>query len=140
VGKKSPKTGEADVPTLLKELIQDAEKLIGQHFQLFRSEVLQELDRAKNAALSMGAGGGLVAAGGVLSTLMVVHALHEATGLPLWSCYGLVGGLLGGVGAALLARGRKEATNVQLLPPPRTAEAVQENLSWLKEQVTPAGT
>jgi hypothetical protein len=113
------------------------EHLVAQQVDLLRSEVRQELGEAKAAAASMGAGVGLVAAGGLLSTLMLVHALHKATGLPLWACYGLVGGAAGAAGAGLLAAGRKGAEGVRLLPPPRTARAVKENLTWLKEQVTP---
>jgi hypothetical protein len=32
--------------------------------------------------------------------------------------------------------GQREVANVQLLPPPQTAEAVRENLTWIREQMT----
>jgi len=137
--KNSEKSGQAEVTTLLKEIVHDTERLIGQHFELLRSELKQELRQAKDAAVSMGAGAGLVATGGILGTLMAVHGLHKATGLPLWGCYGLVGGLLGAAGAGLMARGWQAAAGLEL-PPPQTMAALKENFTWLKEQSAPAGT
>jgi len=66
---------------------------------------------------------------------MVVHVLNKATRLPLWSCYGLVGGALGAAGAGLLAAGRREAEGVRLVPA-QTMEALKENVEWIKEQTT----
>ena len=139
MARQEKKAQDPDLTTLVKEIVSDSETLIGQQLQLLRSEVAQELDQAKEAALAIGAGAGLVATGGVLTALMVVHALHKASRLPLWSCYGLVGGLLGTAGAGLLAAGRTEALSVRLVPP-QTAEALKENLSWLKDQTTTEAT
>jgi len=109
-------------------------------FRLLRSEVGEELQQAKTAALSMGAGAGLIATGGILSALMLVHGLHRSTRLPLWGCYGLVGGLLGAMGTGLLAAGRYEASRVELAPPPQTLAALREDLEWLKDQTDPNPT
>ncbi len=136
----SRQTNEApDRTALLKEIVQDTEKLIGQQFELFRSELKHEIRQARTGAASLVAGAGLAATGGMLTTLMAVHGLHKASGLPLWSCYGLVGGLLAAAGGTLLARGWKEISGLQL-PPPQTTAALRENLTWLKEQASPAAT
>ncbi len=47
---------------------------------------------------------------------------------PLWACYGLVAGVLGRTGAALLATGAREAADVQVVPH-RTAEVLREELA-----------
>lgn len=130
---------QPDLGTLVKEIVRDAETLVGQQLRLFRSEVRRELGHAQGAAVLLGAGAGLVATGGILSALMAVHAIHKATRLPLWSCYGLVGGLSGAAGAGLLAAGRREAARVRLAPP-QTVEALKENLEWIKEQATQEAT
>lgn len=127
---------EPNLIHLVREIIQDSETLIGQHFELLRSEVRGELKQAGVAAASLGAGAALMATGGVLGSLMVVHALHRSTRLPLWGCYGLVGGMMGAVGAGLVASGLAEAADVRLAPPPQTVEALKENLAWLKDQAT----
>jgi hypothetical protein len=121
--------------TLLKEIVNDSEALVGQQLRLLRSELRVEMAEAGAAALLLGTGAGLVATGGVFSAVALVHTLHRSTRLPLGSCYGLVGGLLGVAGFGLLAASRERARGLRL-PPPQTMEALRENLEWLKEQVS----
>ena len=130
-----PEPAETDPAILLREILLDAETLLGQQFELLRAELRQELRQVRGAALSMGAGSALVAAGGMLTILMAVHGLHRSTRLPLWACYGLVGGLVGGAGGGLLARGARRAAAVPLVPV-QTVEALKENIAWLKNQAT----
>lgn len=114
-------------------VIEDTQRLIGQHFELLRTEVKQELAEAKEAAVSMGAGAGLAALGGICGAFMAVHLMHSATRLPLWCCYGLVGGALGGAGAGLLYAGGKTAAGIRLVPP-ETAETLKEGADWVKQK------
>jgi hypothetical protein len=123
---------ETDLTTLLSEIVSDSQKLISQQVELFRLELMGEVQKAKTAAFSLGAGLGLVAAGGLLSTQMLVHLLHRSTRLPLWACYGILAGLLGAAGAKLIDSGGKEISELQLTHPSQTAEALKENLRWLK--------
>jgi Putative Actinobacterial Holin-X, holin superfamily III len=125
---------ETDLTPLLSEIVSDSQKLINQQIELLRLELLGELQKAKNAAFSVSAGLGLVAAGGLLSTQMLVRLLHRSTRLPLWACYGILAGLLGVAGAKLIDSGGKGIGDLQLIPPPQTAEALKENLRWLKRQ------
>ena len=84
----------------------------------------------------MGAGTVLVATGGILTTLMLVHGLQRATRLPLWGCYGLVGGAVGAFGAGLLVGGMRKAGDVHLAVPPQSLAALKENLAWIGDQAT----
>jgi hypothetical protein len=136
---KREKAKPSELSTLLSDIIQNSETLIQQQGRLLKAEVQQEAGKASMAAASMGAGAGLVALGGMLSVLMLVHWLHKSTRLPLWTCYGLVGQLAGIAGAGLLVSGWKEARQLQL-PPPQTVEALKENLEWLKQQLTSSRT
>jgi hypothetical protein len=124
---------ETDLTPLLSEIVSDSQKLISQQVELLRLELLGELQKAKTAAFSLGAGFGLVAASGLLLTQMLVHLLHRSTHLPLWACYGILAGLLGAVGAKLIDLGGKKIGDLQLTYPPQTAEALKENLRWLKK-------
>ena len=126
---------EPELLTLVGKAVRDSEKLVAQQLQLLRSEVAEEVGKAKTAAVQLGAGAGLLAAGGLLTTLMAVHLLHRTTRLPLWACYGLVGGTLGAAGAGLLTAGARQAGRVSLVPEQTTA-ALMENLAWIKEQAT----
>jgi Putative Actinobacterial Holin-X, holin superfamily III len=124
---------ETDLMPLLREIVSDSQKLISQQVELLRLELMGELQKAKTAAFSLGAGLGLVVAGGLLSTQMLVHLLHKSTYLPLWACYGILAGLLGAAGAKLIDLGRKKIGDLQLTYPSQTAEALKENLRWLKK-------
>jgi hypothetical protein len=134
--KDSAALEKQDLPTLVAGIARDTGTLVQQQVDLLRADLVAEARRAGGAVLSMAAGGGLVAAGGLLSGLMLVHALHGATRLPLWACYGVVGGGLGASGLTLLREGREKIASVQLLPPHETAAALKENVAWVKEQIT----
>ena len=121
--------------SLLGDIAHDGRHLLDQQIELFRVEVGQELRRAGGAVASVAAGGGLTAAGGILSGFMLAHLLHRTTHLPLWSCFGLVGGALGAAGVRLLRSGRDGFSELQ--PLPQTTAALGENVTWLKDQLTP---
>jgi len=127
---------EPSVAALVGGIVGDVQNLIGQQFTLLRREIEQELRQAKRATISLSAGTAIAAFGGVLLLVMLVHALHAGTALPLWGCYGIVGGGVTAIGAGLLIYGRREAADVHLVKPPETAEAMKENLQWLSNPTT----
>lgn len=139
MAKKSPVAEAADMAAVMANIVHDSGKLVEQQIDLLRAEVGQEFRQVAGAAVSVAAGGGLAAAGGLLSGMMLAHLLHRTTRLPLWSCYGVVGGALGAASAAFLQAGRSNLTGLKLVPP-QTAEAAKENVAWLKNQMTPAAT
>ncbi len=130
-------TPREELMGLLSRLVHDSEALLGQQAALLRSEARQELGKATEAAVLLGGGAGLLAAGGVLSVAALVHLIHRSTRLPLGACYALVAAGLAAGGAGLLARGRRAATSVRPDLPQSTA-ALKENLAWLKAQLTTA--
>ena len=114
----------------LAPIVHDAERLVDLHAELLRSELQQSAARVMPALASIGAGAGLAAAGGLLGSLAVVHALHRTTRLPLWGCYGLVGGLLGAAGVGLLGSGGRQLSGVSLIPH-ETIATLKEDLGWI---------
>lgn len=121
--------------SLLSGLAHDMKVLTLQELRLAKNEVQEELGKAKTAAASLAVGIGLAAIGGLLLILMLVHLLQALTDLPLWACYGIVGGLLAGGGVALLLRAKERAGSIHVLPV-RTFETIKENVAWIKEEVT----
>jgi hypothetical protein len=136
VGNRPGTADPTDLGALVGSIAGDATDLVREQIDLFKSEAARELQRAGGALATAAAGGGLVAAGGLVSGVMLAHLLNRATGLPLWACYGLVGGGLGAAGAALLKSGRDGIAGLR--PLPQTTEALGENLAWLKDQLNPA--
>jgi hypothetical protein len=130
------RAAEPGLVSLVGGIVGNAQTLIEQQATLLRREIEGEIRHAQSAALSLAVGTGITTVGSVLLLLMVVHAVQAATAMPLWGCYGLVGGVVVVVGALLLFFGGREAAAVQLIPPPQTTEALKENVEWLKQQTT----
>jgi hypothetical protein len=118
---------------LVGGIVNDLQQLIRQELQLARTEVKQEVDKAKAAAVSLAAGAGMACVAGLMLCHMVVYILHEVAELPVWGSYGIVGGALAVFSGLLLAIGRAKASDVQVIPP-KTAETMKENVQWIQNQ------
>jgi hypothetical protein len=67
----------------------------------------------------------------LLLIVMLVHLLNALTGLPLWACYGIVGGVCAIVGVVLLYRGKQQMSQIDMVPQ-QTVETMKENVRWIK--------
>jgi hypothetical protein len=123
---------EQSATTLLGGIVRDGQQLLHQQLEMLRSEVKQELHQLRSGLVSVCIGVGVAAVGGMFLLVMLVHLLDAYTEIPLWGCYGIVGGALGLVGGAFLIGGRKSVSDLQLSPPPATARALKENIEWIK--------
>jgi hypothetical protein len=130
---------DENVTSLAGKVVHDSEKLLGQQVDLFRAELGQEFHRLGDSAFAMVVGVSLATGGIILAGLMLANLVQLLTDWPLWCCYGLVGGacVLGGV--ILVRAGRTGLARVQLVPR-QTTQAVKENLTWLKQQLTGPAT
>jgi len=117
------------VAALLTGIVNDAQELIKQQLALFKHEIRQDINRAKEIVLSMALAVPMLVLGGFLLGMMFVCLIHEVGGLPWWGSFGVVGGTLFliGVGLALVAYQRLETFKPVSDP---TAEALKENLEW----------
>ena len=128
-------TSSSGFMNLITGILTDVRVLLRQEVELLRDEVKLELSKAGRAASGFGIGAALIAVGTLFFLLMLVHGLHEWTVLPLWACYGIVGGLLAGIGATLLFRAWSLAGSVHPAPH-RTIHAMKENVQWIKDRMT----
>ena len=113
--------------------MRDAKELLRHELAVARYEISEELHKAKVALVSVGAGIGIVSVGALLLIAMFVHLLHTRTGLPLWSCYGMVGCLLAIVGIVMINSGKRIISRVDVVPP-QTIGTMKENVRWIKEK------
>ena len=118
-------TPEPSLAALLGDIVNDAKDLLVQEVALIKLEVQDELRRTKTAAITLGVGIGVVASGGMLLMLMLVHVLEVLTEIPLWGCYGLTGSGLVVLGTVLLAAGRTKTEELHVVPR-RTLETREE--------------
>ena len=104
---------------LLGGVVIDAKDLLAQQLTLTKLELQRELDKAKTAAIALGIGLAIIAMGTTLLLLMLVQILAVYTEIPLWGCYGIVGGMLALFGALLIASGKSKGEEVKLVPSSR---------------------
>jgi Putative Actinobacterial Holin-X, holin superfamily III len=102
------------IASLLRGIIADVRNLFVYELTATKLEIQEELDQAKKVAASLSIGAGVSAVGGLLLALMLVHMLAAHTDVPLWGCYGIVGGVLTVLGAMLLYSGRRRTGRVHL--------------------------
>jgi uncharacterized membrane protein len=125
------RANEASLSGLIGGIVEDAEKLIEQQFTLLKHDVRKDVQRAKDTAVLLGAGVGVLVAAGLLLLFMLVHLLFWLAGpqLPLWACFAIVGGVLGVIGGVVLYRGKQKLDKLNVVPE-QSAEAMKENLQW----------
>jgi Putative Actinobacterial Holin-X, holin superfamily III len=122
---------EASVTQLVSGIMSDAQKLTRQQLALLRYEVKEDLHKAREAGFFLAWGLGTALMGALLFCLMLVHLLSwTAPELPLWGCYGIVGGLVAALGSALFFAGIHK---VRSFDPPldQSVQALKENVQWL---------
>jgi hypothetical protein len=123
---------EPSLTSLVTGIINDVQELLKQQLSLFRQEVKDDVNRTKEAVIALSTGVGILTLGGILLSLMVVYLLNWAfpEALPLWACYGIVGGLLALGGGGLLYAGKRKLTSFNPLPD-QTVGALRENVKWV---------
>lgn len=126
-------TTDPSLTALVSGIVRDAQDLMKQELALAKTEIADEITKTKQAVISLSAGVGVAAVGGLLLLLMVVHLLHEVAHLSMWLSYLIVGGALAAVGVVLFFVGRAKAGDIHLVPR-RTVETMKENVRWIKNQ------
>jgi Putative Actinobacterial Holin-X, holin superfamily III len=137
--KETPYQSEPSLAQLLTGIVNDAKELMRQELALAKHEIREDLRKTTKAMLSLGVGIGVAAIGGLLLILMLVHLLNALAGLPLWACYGIVGGLFLIMGGVLLLIAKNTIARIDVMPP-QTVETMQENVQWIRERATPDAT
>jgi Putative Actinobacterial Holin-X, holin superfamily III len=126
------RVSEPSLSSLVGGIINDFQALVKQEVALARREFAEELRKARQAAISLGIGVGVLVVGSLLLIFMLVFLLSWAVpAIPLWGSFGIIGGLLIVTGAALLLRAKSKAEDIHVVPE-RTAETMKENLKWIK--------
>jgi hypothetical protein len=109
-------------------IVSDAQELLKQEVELFKSEVREDVRKTRDAAIRLGAGAGVTAVGALFVCVMLVLLLHwTVPAIYLWAWFGIVGFGLVACGAALLYLGRSKLTSFNPLPE-QSVEALRENV------------
>jgi hypothetical protein len=133
-GKETFPAARANDPSLsglVGGIIDDAQKLIEHQFSLLTLDIRKDVQRAKDAGMVVGAGVGLLSAGGLLLLFMFVHLLEwlARPNLEWWACYAIVGTVVVLVGGFVFYQGKQKLDTLNVVPE-QSAQGLKENLQW----------
>jgi len=131
----SSPSSDPSLASLISGIINDAKDLLLHEFVMAKLEMQSELRKTKAAAISFAIGAGIAAVGGLLLILMLVHLLGAFTAIPLWGCYGIIGGGLLIIGLIVLRTSKQTVETIDAVPQ-QTIETLKENAQWIKKQTT----
>jgi len=135
-------SAEPGVTGLISGIISDIGDLIRQEFRFAKAEIKVDFGKTKQAATALALGAGAASVAGLLLLWMLVHLLHwlsipeasrsahDPASLPLWACFGIVGGVIGVVAAFLVAGAVAKFKSFNPLPD-ETAKSLEENVKWI---------
>jgi len=127
---------DQSLTALVGGIVNDVQGLLKQQMQLTRKEIQADLRKAQESATLLAFGIGTCFLSAMSFCLMLALLLYwlgaphgsEMATIPLWGCFGLVGGFLAVVGAAVAYAGKRRFDTLH--PLERTAQALEENLEW----------
>jgi len=105
------------VTAMISGVAADAKELLISELTLTKLECQRELVKAKISAVRIATGVVLGFIGAISLVFMVVHLLATFTVVPLWGCFGIVGGSLALFGALVATSGKIKIKDVNLWTP-----------------------
>ena len=122
---------ESSVTPLLREILDDARKLMRQEAQLIRVEVREESVKTRRALSYLISGScGLFIAMLLLAFMLVQLVATEWLKAPLWVAFGVVGVVSGLLGVAFVLLGARELRHVRDSSE-RAMKTLREGLGWM---------
>jgi hypothetical protein len=121
---------EPTVTELVSGIAKDAERLIGQQYQMLRAEIREDVRYTKSAIKYLGLGAFGALAGALFLLVALPLFLNWLFNLPSFAGWAIIGGALLILGAIALYAGKRIFERHNPLPD-KTLNALEENLSWI---------
>ncbi len=123
---------ESTVTPLLREIVDDARKLMRQEAELVRTEVREEGVRARQAVTLLIAGSVSLFIALVLCAFMLVQLVAtEWLNVPLWAAFGIVAVVMALLGGGLSFFGGKKLESMRQSSG-RSMQALREGFVWMQ--------
>lgn len=124
--------GSESLTKLVSGILDDAQALARQQFEMLKAEVREDFSRSRRAA-EFGATGIVLLTVGMLGLVMALaNYLHETYQFSMWASWGITGLLFSTLGGACAVTSYVLLNRYNPLPD-KTFNALQENLSWKTE-------
>jgi uncharacterized membrane protein YqjE len=117
------------ISAVLHDIVGNVQEIIRAEVRLAKTEVKDELRKAKAAGALIGVGAVMLLLSVLFVLLAIVYALSEV--LPPWGAALIVAGSLALIAMVCLGVGAKRAKTVHA--PPLTAATMKENVEWAKQ-------
>ena len=127
-----PADGPAQPPTmtnLVSGIVDDAQVLARQQFEMLKAELREDLNRTRRAAELGAMGIVFLTVGGLTLVAFLVNLLHEQFLFSMWASCLIIGVIATAAGLALTAAARNLFDTFNPLPN-KTINALEENLTW----------
>ena len=124
-----PESPTGPVTSLVSGILEDAQKLVRQQFEMLKCEVHDDLQKSKRAAEFGGLGVVLLTVGILGLVTALSFFLHEEFQLSLWVSWSITSGIFLILGTALATTGYILLERFNPLPH-KTFHALQETLKW----------
>lgn len=121
---------DAGFASLLRGIARDAQDLLQQQLTLFQVEFKNDVRRTAVAIASLTAGGVICLVAAIILAIALAMFLGSMVpGVPLWGWFGIVGGALAVIGAALIIVGKTRFDAFNPLPD-KSVQGLMENIQW----------
>jgi hypothetical protein len=120
---------QQSVTQLVSGILDDAQRLAKQQFDMLKAEFREDLRRTQTALVLGGLGIVGLTVGAIALVFGVVYLLHEQYQLSMWGSWFIIGTVFLVAGAVVGYLGRNMFESFNPLPD-KTFNALQENLSW----------
>jgi hypothetical protein len=132
-----PVTNDTSLTSLLGGIVSDVQKLLEDHLHLLRLEVVEDLNKSKNALLPLAVGGGLLLTAFLLLLVALIGWLAWLQPeIPWFGWVGIVAGSLGTLGLLLLWLAQNRWQRVNPLPE-KTMLSVKKVFQRIRQQFNP---
>lgn len=119
------------ITDVFEDIVANVQTIIRSEFRLARTEITEEITKAKEASGIL-AGGALSALFAIWLLLLTIFFALSIV-LPLWAAALILFVVTAVVSAVLLLVGKKKFKTVRAMPE-KTVETMKENVEWVKSQ------
>jgi uncharacterized membrane protein YqjE len=134
-GEMPPVASPTTMTELVSGILDDAQKLARQQFEMLRSELQEDIHRTKRVAELGAVAAVLFTIGGVTLVAFLVNLLHEQFQFSMWASCLIIGGIATAIGAACAIYAWNLFETFSPLPN-KSLHALQETLTWKTQPQT----
>jgi MFS family permease len=122
---------------LIRGIMADVRQLMREEIALARVEMREQAQRAKLAAIALGAAAVAMAIGGIFLLVSVAVGIADLLDWPVWAGFLIVALVLCVAGMVMLSTGRKRLSNLRPMPE-QTMQSLKENSEWIAKRLSSA--